>query len=25
VAPTLARCQFCGKATGHEPSPLERV
>lgn len=25
VAPNLPKCQFCGHATGHEPSPLERI
>ncbi|MGH8926270.1 MAG: hypothetical protein ACRDWA_16810 [Acidimicrobiia bacterium] len=25
VAPGLPKCQICGHATGHEPSPLERI
>ena len=25
VAPGLSKCQFCGHATGFEPSPLERI
>lgn len=25
VAAGMAKCQFCGHATGHQPSPIERI